>query len=106
MEASEASVEVADAPERERYEIGVDGVLAGFAGYRARPGRIAFLHTQIDDRFRGRGLADRLIGFALDDARARGLAVLPYCPFVRSFIERHRDYLALVPADDRDAFGL
>jgi len=54
----------------------------------------------------GRGLADRLIRFALEDARARGLAVLPFCPFVKSFIERHREFEALVPDAYREQFGL
>jgi hypothetical protein len=54
----------------------------------------------------GRGLADRLIRFALEDARARGLAVLPFCPFVKAFIERHREFEALVPNTYREQFGL
>jgi hypothetical protein len=58
------------------------------------------------ERFQGRGLADRLIRFALDDARARGLAVLPFCPFVMAFIEGHREFEDLVPEEYRDKFGL
>jgi uncharacterized protein len=104
--AVDERIEVADAPERERYEVSVDGELAGFAVYRARPGLIAFIHTEIDERFQGRGLADRLIGFALEDARERGLSVLPFCPFVKAFIERHREFAALVPEHHREQFGL
>lgn len=90
-------VELADAPERDRYELSIDGEVVGFTAYRKRPGRIAFVHTQIDERLQGRGLGDRLIRFALEDARTRGLAVLPFCPFVKAFIERHREFEALVP---------
>jgi predicted GNAT family acetyltransferase len=99
-------IEVADAPERERYELSVDGEVVGFSAYRARPGLIAFVHTEVDKRFQGRGLADRLIRFALEDARARDLAVLPFCPFVKAFIERHREFEALVPETYRERFGL
>jgi predicted GNAT family acetyltransferase len=42
----------------------------------------------------------------LDNARAEGLAVLPYCPFVKRFIDRHREYLALVPVERRAMFTL
>ena len=99
-------IEVADAPERERYELSIDGKVAGYSAYRARPGLIAFVHTEVDERLQGRGLADRLIRFALEDARARGLAVLPFCPFVKAFIERHREFEDLVPGTYREQFGL
>ena len=52
------------------------------------------------------GLGGRLIGAALDDARGKGLAVLPFCPFVDAYIKRHREYVELVPADQRQGFGL
>ena len=104
--AETMSVAIADAPERERYEIYVDGELAGFTEYKARPGIIAFIHTEVDEGFQGRGLGDRLIAYALDDARKRELAVLPFCPFVRSFIQSHPDYVDLVPASQREAFEL
>ncbi len=93
-------------PEQERYELSVDGEVAGFSIYRLRSELIAFVHTEVDERFQGQGLADRLIRFALEDARARGLAVLPFCPFVKAFIERHTDFVDLVPASFRTQFGL
>ena len=99
-------IEVADAPDRERYELTLDGEAVGFTAYRLRPGLIAFVHTEVDERFQGRGLGDRLIRFALEDARARGLAVLPFCPFVKAFIEGHREFEALVPDAYREQFGL
>jgi uncharacterized protein len=99
-------IEMADAPERERYELSIDGEVAGFTTYRTRPGLIAFIHTEVEERFQGRGFADRLIRFALEDARARGLAVLPFCPFVKAFIERNREFEALVPDAYRGQFGL
>jgi predicted GNAT family acetyltransferase len=99
-------IDVADAPGRDRYELTIDGEVVGFTAYRARPGLIAFVHTEIDERLQGRGLGDRLIRFALEDARARGLAVLPFCPFIKAFIERHREFEALVPDAYRKQFSL
>ncbi len=99
-------IEVADAPERGRYELSIDGKVVGFTAYRTRPGLIAFVHTEVDERLQGRGLGDRLIRFALEDARARGLAVLPFCPFVQAFIERHREFETLVPDAYSEQFGL
>jgi predicted GNAT family acetyltransferase len=105
--AAEPQIAIADNREESRYEIRVGGELAGFTQYRSRPGdTIAFVHTEIDERFEGQGLGTRLIGFALDDARSRGLAVLPFCPFVKGYVERHPDYLDLVPEAQRQRFGL
>ena len=59
-----------------------------------------------DDRFRGHGLGGRLVQESLDQARARHLAVLPYCPFVNSWITAHREYADLLPAGRREQFGL
>jgi predicted GNAT family acetyltransferase len=97
---------VTDNTEEHRFEIRVDGDLAGFAVYRARPTLIAFVHTEIDDRFEGQGLGSKLVSAALDSARDRGLAVLPFCPFVNGFIKKHPEYLDLVPEDRREAFDL
>ncbi len=98
--------DVADNPDERRYEITVDGEVAGFAQYGVRPGLIAFVHTEIADGHEGQGLGSKLIRFALDDARARGLHVLPFCPFVNGYIQRHPDDADLVPAEYRGQFGL
>ena len=99
-------LEVADNPDKARFEILADGELAGFVQYHLRDNEIAFTHTETDDRFRGHGLAGHLVRAALDAARARDLAVLPYCPFVRSWIAGHPEYAGLVPADRRPRFSL
>lgn len=98
---------VTDNAEAHRYEITVDGAAAGFIDYHDRGERRSLNHTQIDPAYEGQGLASTIARAALDDIRSRGLVVLPYCPFVRSYIDRHRDeYLDLVPEPDRAKFQL
>jgi predicted GNAT family acetyltransferase len=99
-------VAVTNAPDEQRYEARVGDELAGFTAYRERPGLIAFMHTQVDSRFEGQGVGGRLVAGALEDARARALAVLPFCPFVNSYIRRHSELVALVPESNRAQFGL
>jgi predicted GNAT family acetyltransferase len=99
-------LEVTDNPDKARFEIIVDGELAGFVLYHLRGNEIAFTHTETDDRFRGHGLGGHLVQASLDSARERHLAVLPYCPFVNSWIAAHPDYADLVPAGRREQFGL
>jgi uncharacterized protein len=99
-------LEVADNPDKARFEIVADGELAGFAQYHLDGDKIAFTHAQTDDRFRGQGIAGLLVQSSLDAARERHLSVLPYCPFVRNWITEHREYADLVPADRWQQFGL
>jgi predicted GNAT family acetyltransferase len=89
-------IEVRDHKERFRYEIVVDGAVAGFLQYSMRGGRLILVHTEISDEFSGRGLATQLVRAALDDARQRKLSIVPICPFVEGYIERHPEYGDLV----------
>jgi predicted GNAT family acetyltransferase len=74
--------------------------------YQLDPGTITLIHTEIDEAYEGKGLGSVLVRHVLDDARERGLAVLPVCPFVRGWISRHEDYLDLVPAAARQKYNL
>jgi predicted GNAT family acetyltransferase len=94
-------IQVTDNPAESWFEIRADGELAGFALYYLRGSQIAFTHTETDDRFRGHGLAGQLVRSALDTARERQLTVLPYCPFVKSWIAGHPDYQDLVSPEHR-----
>jgi predicted GNAT family acetyltransferase len=86
------AIDVRDNPDANRYELLVDGELAGAADYRDRAGRRIFVHTVVDPAFAGRGLGNRLAKGALDDAMARGMRVVPRCPFIRAWLERHPEY--------------
>jgi uncharacterized protein len=101
-----AEIKVTDNAGGKRYEIRSDGELAGFVTYRLHPGLIELVHTEIDEEFEGRGLGSQLISFALNDARERELAVLPFCPFVNDYMKRHRQYVDLVPEGRRADFEL
>jgi hypothetical protein len=98
---------VTDVPTRHRFEIKADHDLAGFTEYRRSRRLIAFLHTEVAPEFEGHGVGSQLISTALDTARNHQMRVLPFCPFVRGYIEKHTDaYLDLVPANLREDFSL
>jgi len=93
--------------ELSRFEIYLDGELAGFAEFKLRDGKMALPHTEIDPKFGGQGLGSALIQYVLDDAAIKKLLVAPYCPFVSKYIGKNPDkYLFLVPEADRAKFGL
>ena len=85
-----SEITVRDAPDASRYEISVDGELAGFTVYLiGPPTTITFVHTEIDDRFGGQGIGSKLAAGALDDVRRRGLRVVAECEFIAGYLERH-----------------
>lgn len=92
--------DVRDNEDRRRYEIRVDGRLAGIAQYALVPdddrvGRV-FDHTKIEPEFEGQGIGTELARGALDDIRARAIPMAATCPFIVSFLERHPEYQDLV----------
>jgi uncharacterized protein len=99
-------ISIIDDETAHRYVLFVDGHPAGLIEYRARPGLIALNHTEVEPAYEGQGLAGRLVRFALDDARARGRGVLPFCPYVRSYLQRHPEDVELVPESTRGEFDL
>ncbi len=80
--------EVRNNEAEQQYELEVEGGLA-LAAYRLRDGRITFTHTEVPTALEGQGIGSKLIEAALDDARAKGLKVVPACAFVKHYIETH-----------------
>ena len=88
--------EITDAAAEHRYEAHVDGELAGVLEYIVKRGRIALVHTEVATTHRGGGIAAQLAGFALAEARRRGLRVIPICRYVQRYLERHPEDLDIV----------
>ncbi|MEV0215758.1 GNAT family N-acetyltransferase [Micromonospora sp. NPDC050695] len=87
---------VEDNPAKHRFEILVDDALAGFTAYVPRGEVLVFTHTEVDPAFQGKGVASALIRGTLDEIRARGGRLVPQCPFVSAFIDKHPEYADLV----------
>jgi predicted GNAT family acetyltransferase len=95
-------VTIADNPDEQRFEIFVDGERVGLAEYLTDDEKIVFTHTEVDAPDGRKGLGGRLVATALDEARRRGLVVVPRCPFVSAYIQKHPEYLDLVGDADRE----
>jgi uncharacterized protein len=114
--AAPDDLDVRDVPAASRFEArlppngagggpgaGAAGGAVAFAAYALHGREIVFTHTEVPAALEGHGVGSRLARAALDDARRRGLAVVPRCPFIAAYIRRHPEYRDLVPEARRDA---
>jgi hypothetical protein len=89
-------VSVIDNTADARYELAENGSVLGFVQYRDRLSARVLVHTEVEPAHEGEGLGSRLIEGALADIRARGLEVVPLCPFVRAYLRSHPEQADLV----------
>ncbi len=75
-----------------RYEIFLEGNLAGFADYSIQNQKVVMTHTEVSTSLRGKGLANQLIKYALEDIRSENKKVIPQCWYVELFLKRHPEY--------------
>jgi uncharacterized protein len=87
---------VTDNRSRSRYEIVIDGQVAGFADYVDDGHCVVLPQTLVEHEHRGKGLAAVVVRHALDDLRAQGRTVVPSCWYVQRFIDEHPQYADLV----------
>lgn len=80
---------VIDSRSARRYELQLGEEVVGFVAYHPQNGSLVLVHTEVNPAFEDRGFGSRLVAGALEDIRARGLSVVPVCPFVSSYLGRH-----------------
>ncbi|MFA7267459.1 MAG: GNAT family N-acetyltransferase [Candidatus Nanopelagicales bacterium] len=89
-------VDVVDNTQNCRFEAMIGSELAGQIDYVVGGEVITYTHTGVPAEFEGKGIASALAQFALDQARLRGQSVVPQCPFVAEYINRHPQYADLL----------
>jgi uncharacterized protein len=96
-------VVVVDNPLASRYELLIDGAREGELHYLPTRGALILVHTEVAPEREGQGLAGRLIAAALEDLRARETTIIPVCPFVSAYLERHPEYADLLQRSEASA---
>ena len=88
--------EFVDNPDLSRFELRAAEEVLGFIDYQLATNAIVLVHTEVDEAHSGKGYAATLARSALEDARSRGLRVVPTCPYVASYVRKHPEYADLV----------
>jgi predicted GNAT family acetyltransferase len=90
------AMEIHDDEKAHRFVTTVDGHLAHLDYLKRPDGTLDLVHTEVDPALRGQGVGEAVVRYALDQARSRGGKIIPTCPFVKKFVERHADFQDLV----------
>ena len=103
---------MADVPEvthntaAHRFEVNLDGQTA-FAEYNLVDHGMILPHTVVPPAFEGRGVGSALAKAALGYARDHGLKVIPTCPFIAAYLQKHpSDWRDIVHDTNRTKLGL
>ncbi|WP_109472860.1 GNAT family N-acetyltransferase [Ornithinimicrobium cavernae] len=86
----------------ERFEISVDGTVAGFTEFVDHDGSRIFFHTEVSPEFGGQGLAGQVVRQALESTRDEGLRIVAVCPYVKKYVETHQEWAEHVDRVTRD----
>ena len=92
---TEAVITFSETETKGRYELSVPGVSepAEMTFSKASDTMIIVDHTYVPDALRGQGIADQLAQRVIADARAKGIKIMPLCPFLNGYMARHREEL-------------
>jgi uncharacterized protein len=93
---------VIDNTDERRFEMEVEGSVA-FVAYRRDEERIVLTHTEVPPALSGKGVGSKLAHDVLEEARRRGLRIVPRCEFIAAYLQRHPEYQNLVASRDGEA---
>jgi predicted GNAT family acetyltransferase len=86
---------VTDNATRSRYELDLGDELA-FIDYRRHHAVVTMTHAEVPAHLNGRGIGSALVKGALELVRAQHELVVPLCPFIKIYIQRHPEFAELL----------
>lgn len=97
--------EFRDDRERQRYQLKVEGGVAE-ALYNPVAGGVLVTEVHVPRALEGQGVGGRLAAAVVDDVKARGLVLLPVCPFLANWLRKHPEHAGVVHPDYRASLGI
>lgn len=94
-------IEVKNNTAEQRYQAQVGEDMAELT-YHRDGDKITYVHTEVPDEMEGRGIGGSLARTALEDARAQNLRIVPKCPFVAAYVQKHEEYHSLLTPEERE----
>ncbi len=88
-------MKITDNKEKSRFEASVDGHLA-LIEYSVMPNIVSLNHIEVDKELEGRGVATEMAESVLLQLELRGLKVVPICPFIKNYINKHPEWSSIL----------
>lgn len=90
-----ADVQVTNNTAEHRFEVNLEGQVA-YAEYSLVEHGLILPHTVVPEAFEGKGVGSALARTALGYARDHALKVIPVCPFMAAYIQKHPEWHDIV----------
>ncbi len=75
----------------QKFQLFLDDYEA-YLGYKLDGNEMLIYTTQVPKELGGKGIGSLLAKTALDFAVEKNLKIIPVCPFISTYIERHKEY--------------
>ena len=97
--------DIRDNKDLNRYELSVSNDVA-VVTYNLSEPNLMITETLVPVALEGQGIASRLTKYVLEDAKNRGLLILPVCPFFSSYLQKHPEHAEAVHPTYRGILGI
>ena len=78
----------------QRYEIHIAELVA-FIDYKRVGQQILLTHTEVPTELEGQGVGSALVKKVLSEIKQNDLKLVPLCPFVAAYIQKHPEWQSL-----------
>ena len=86
-----AKINTVENEEASRFELVVESHVS-FVQYKVgKSGHWYLVHTEVPSQIKSRGVGNKLVRETLNLVEAKGVKIVPSCPFVRAFMKRHEE---------------
>lgn len=82
--------------ENNRFELEVVGKIAFIEFDKIEPNILDLVHTEVPEELSGKGVGSKLVEGALNYCKENGLLVIPSCPFIKKFMDKHTQWNDLI----------
>lgn len=81
-----------------RLELKVEDHTA-FIDYKQSGNLLFLIHTEVPSELEGKGVGSSIVSKALQYARDNNFKVVPICPFVSTYLKRHKEWDDIIASD-------
>ena len=80
----------------QQYEFRISDLIPRIEYIKTKNGEIYLTHTEVPSALEGKGVGSSLVRLALEDIERQQLRLVPLCPFVAGYVQKHPEWKRLV----------